>query len=479
MNFVELQSELRNISEHIVVLEQEIEYMKPKTEQEQKSDFDMITKLANEYPIRNNELLKADEVVRKEYVKCIGFITLSNRQKVYEKLLYLTRISKGIKNNDNADEIYEKILGYNKNDFEKMLNGLFEYRYSLILDIFIILNIASDVTEENVLAVIDIGKLLGIESDEMRVIAILAKAVVTNDFEVLKKLEAIDSEVLDLRWSSKFLHYIPEQFLASDRIIYESVYENREIFEKICSKDEEDKYQSINGIYISSIGHSFRTRRKSVECIMGFADVENDFKQDKIEQFIDEDDFLDDADIFLDDAFEEVPLVGSLVGSLDDSLDDLITKSCWNSIYRSTYRSTYLLHNSHMNIEKSDSKFKVIKNSIPCRIIYHVESGMAVKKGEVIISYERFKVEQFINDVNAETPDTETVEIRAEKSGIVFIDETSINAEQVVENEWSCAVIKKVKEKYGIKDKNGKMISAYIVSCFDDYEKLVKLNQKH
>lgn len=52
MNFTELQMELRSIEEHISQLHNEIEKMKPQIEEEKKTDFEAISRLARKHPVK-------------------------------------------------------------------------------------------------------------------------------------------------------------------------------------------------------------------------------------------------------------------------------------------------------------------------------------------------------------------------------------------------------------------------------------------
>ena len=65
MNLTELQIELRNIEEHISKLHQEVENMKPQTEEEKKTNFNEITQIAIKYPINGLNIANASEIIKK------------------------------------------------------------------------------------------------------------------------------------------------------------------------------------------------------------------------------------------------------------------------------------------------------------------------------------------------------------------------------------------------------------------------------
>ena len=93
LNLTELQIELRSIEDHIAQLHSEIENMKPKTDEQKKTDFDAITKLAKQHPINNLGIVNAPEILQKEFVNSLSYLLLTEEKDIYSGLLYLCRVA--------------------------------------------------------------------------------------------------------------------------------------------------------------------------------------------------------------------------------------------------------------------------------------------------------------------------------------------------------------------------------------------------
>jgi predicted nucleic acid-binding Zn-ribbon protein len=95
MNLAELQVELRTIEDKISVLRNEIEKMKPKTEDEKKTEFEKITKLAERHPVINSKIQDAPADVKKLIMAGLSYIIQAEENDRYDRLLFLCRLAKG------------------------------------------------------------------------------------------------------------------------------------------------------------------------------------------------------------------------------------------------------------------------------------------------------------------------------------------------------------------------------------------------
>lgn len=213
MNLTDLQLELRNLEEHIVGLQNEIEKMK-QVVKEDKIDFDKITQLATQYPINNKELAKASEMIQKEYINILSYLLLTSKVNIHNKLLYLTRIAAGCQKQRSAEEIYRSGLKVAISDIETVVEDLKELRQSLIADAMIIANLSQEDNKQILSSIADLASILGCDMEEMRIIAKVVKAIVTNEMEILESITVIDENM----WSGKLQHYIPEEWFIVHRI---------------------------------------------------------------------------------------------------------------------------------------------------------------------------------------------------------------------------------------------------------------------
>ena len=187
--------------------------MKPKANEENQEKYKKINTIAEKYQIKNKALLSAEEDVRTNYVLCLGFLTTSNKNHIYDKLLFLMRIASGIEAYHDSEQLYQDITLFNKNDWDNSLQFLEKYRYSLITDALILMTLKSNEKEEKLSSIVEVAEIFGLSKEELTVCAMVAKAVVTDDFDILNKIPVPTEN----KWNSRFIHYIPKTWLAARR----------------------------------------------------------------------------------------------------------------------------------------------------------------------------------------------------------------------------------------------------------------------
>lgn len=213
MGVTEIQGELRKIQTQLSELELQLEEMKPKANEENQEKYKKINIIAEKYQIKNKALLSAKEDVRTNYVLCLGFLTTSNKNHIYDKLLFLMRIAAGIDAYHDSEQLYQDITLFNKNDWDNSLQFLEKYRYSLITDALILMTLKSNEKEEKLSSIVEVAEIFGVSKEDLTVCAMVAKAVVTDNFDILDGV----SIQRENKWNSKFLHYIPEKWLIKRR----------------------------------------------------------------------------------------------------------------------------------------------------------------------------------------------------------------------------------------------------------------------
>jgi len=83
LNLTELQVELRTIEDRLSVLHNEIEKMKPKTDEEKKTDYEALTKLALKHPLGNRTISNAPEDIKKLFFSGLSYMILSDETDIY------------------------------------------------------------------------------------------------------------------------------------------------------------------------------------------------------------------------------------------------------------------------------------------------------------------------------------------------------------------------------------------------------------
>lgn len=213
MNFTELQVELRSIENQISRLHNEIEKMKPKTEEEKKTDFKKINILARRHTIMNRSMIGMERTIKLFFISSLSYLSLIEEEGMNIRLLYLTRLSFGSGLDINTEEIYKRGLEFKETFIDVTCESLASYKYTYLVEAFILANLSGDVSGELLTVISDIAKMMECDKEEIRVIAQVAKAKLLDDIDVLKELPVPSKN----QWSNCFADYIPHDWIVKQR----------------------------------------------------------------------------------------------------------------------------------------------------------------------------------------------------------------------------------------------------------------------
>lgn len=213
MNLTELQVELRDIERHISQLHLEIENMKPKTDEEKKTDYDAITKLAKQYPITGLGISNASDIQKKQFVTSLSYLLLTEEKNVYARLLYLCRLSFGCNLKMVAEDIYSLGLEFESKDIDKVCMDLEKYKYSYLIEAFVIANLSGESSTNILRMIADLANIMGCDQEEILVLAQIAKSKLMDDVDIVNHIPLPSKN----RWSGKFNDYIPKSWIKSQR----------------------------------------------------------------------------------------------------------------------------------------------------------------------------------------------------------------------------------------------------------------------
>lgn len=214
MNLTELQIQLRSIEERISNLQAEIERMKPQPEDEKKAMYEKITELASKYPLESRRFQESSIVDVKAYISCLAYISLADDSKIYDKLLFLCRLSYGMGLPMPSEDVFKMGLEIDEKCFDKACSELKSRKYSFLADALTLVNITEEATEASFKLIADIAKIFECEREDLRVAAMVAKAVLMEDFNVLKQIPVPSKN----RWMGQFKEHIPEAWIKAQRI---------------------------------------------------------------------------------------------------------------------------------------------------------------------------------------------------------------------------------------------------------------------
>lgn len=187
--------------------------MKPKAKAEEIEQYKKINQIAENHKIKNKLLLAANIETRKYYVCCLGHLFLKKVDDKYESLLFLARIAKGIHCYEDSGELYQDCIMYNENDWKDSIQSLKEHRFSFVVDMLILANLNKYKKDNSLEIIADIAEILAVSESEMQVCGMVAKAVLTDNYNILDRVP----EQMKNKWNSQFVHYIPGKWLTQRR----------------------------------------------------------------------------------------------------------------------------------------------------------------------------------------------------------------------------------------------------------------------
>jgi hypothetical protein len=231
MDIVEIQLKLREIENMVNLLNNEIEKSKPKPEEQVKEKFDNITKLADKEHIYLASIANAPVEIRKLFIRLLSYLGLMDSDNQFEILLYLCRLSFGCGLNEQSYEIYRWGLAFEKSEFENACTQLQEYKYTFLVEAFVLINLSGKATDEILSIVCNVAEIMGCDSEEIGVIAQFAKARLICNIDIVKDIPvptkhgAVEKSIR----SGKFGDYLDDEWIASQRIICGKLYTDRNV----------------------------------------------------------------------------------------------------------------------------------------------------------------------------------------------------------------------------------------------------------
>lgn len=213
MNLTDLQMELRTIEEHISLLHHQIEKMKPQTADQQKTDFEKITKLAAQHPLVNTRIKEAPKEVQKLIMGSLVFLVLAEKTDIYSRLLYLCRLSKGSGYDLSAEELYQLGLAFERSDLDKLGKDLADYKYTYLVEALIVANLSGEASEKTISLIADLANLMKCDKEEMRVLGMMAKSVLLGNPDYMLEMPVPSTN----RWGGKLRDFIPSNWVEKHR----------------------------------------------------------------------------------------------------------------------------------------------------------------------------------------------------------------------------------------------------------------------
>lgn len=216
MDLTQLQAELRAVENKMSELQAEIEKMKPRPQEDTAADYAKIAKAAKQNPLNNPTLKAADEHTKKSYLSGLAYLSFAGQPVDMDRLLYLTALSEGIGYGYEPESLVTLGMRMDENAFEYVSEAVRPHRISFMTDAFVLANMTGAADTSMLEALTGMAHILGCTADDMKVVAAVAKAVLTDNFDMLDNVPPAQA----CKYSGQFKGHIPESWLEKRRVVH-------------------------------------------------------------------------------------------------------------------------------------------------------------------------------------------------------------------------------------------------------------------
>ena len=216
MDLTQLQAELREVENKMSELQAEIEKMKPRPQADLAADYAKIARSAKQAPVNNLLVSAADDYTKKSYLSGLAYLSFAGQPVDMDRLLYLTALSIGIGCGYEPENLVTLGMRMDENAFEAVSEAVRPHRISFMTDALVLANIAGVADTSMMEILTGLANVLGCTVDDMRVIARVSKAVLTENFDALDSVPPEQA----CKYSGQFKGHIPESWLAKRRLVH-------------------------------------------------------------------------------------------------------------------------------------------------------------------------------------------------------------------------------------------------------------------
>lgn len=213
MDLTQLQAELRAVENKMSELQAEIEKMKPRPQKDTAEDYAKIAKAAKQNPLNNPTLKAADDHAKKSYLSGLAYLSFAGQPVDMDRLLYLTALSEGIGYACEPENLITLGMRMDENAFEYVSEAVRPYRYAFLVDALVLANMHGAAELPVLESLAALSHILGCGVEDMKMVAQVAKAVLTQDFDALDKVPP----ELACQYTGQFKPYIPQNWVEKRR----------------------------------------------------------------------------------------------------------------------------------------------------------------------------------------------------------------------------------------------------------------------
>ena len=218
MTASEIQKELSSAEAWINSFQKKIKEMDPPEEKKVSKEFELIMQLAYKYPLKNPILMAACEMDKRYIIESLSFLIQIQESGRYERLLYLCRLARGIAYDKSAEDIYKLGIKVDEIEVKNFCMALEDYKYTCLVEMLIIANIPEKASEDILAFISGIAEILGCDEEELKVVATVAKARISENYDILDNIFRLSAVQMRDVWVEQLKTYIPEKWIVGRRM---------------------------------------------------------------------------------------------------------------------------------------------------------------------------------------------------------------------------------------------------------------------
>ncbi|MCT8977446.1 hypothetical protein N4T77_12615 [Clostridium sp. CX1] len=254
----EMENDIKDISIKLEGLLKGLENLKPKDNINNQTDFMKISRLAEQYPIREHSLEEADNYKKKLYLTMLSAISQTNNDNREEKLVFLHRILSGIKYEGSLESVVKDGMAISDKTIGEFIKCMEDSKSKqlFIFESLIISNLGGEIDDIAKKYISDLIGFLGITKEEAIFLIKLSAVVLEQSNSKYKELVNTRTKTVD---TSIFVKSYLKDFVTGVICDTESMYYAYDM------DADEEMISSISGKYKAGIEVVFENVRFNLE----------------------------------------------------------------------------------------------------------------------------------------------------------------------------------------------------------------------
>lgn len=211
-SIAKLQQEIRSIRNEIIKLDARLEVLDSellnyKDTPTENSEYKRIYEIAQIMPILLHPIVKETLVVKKNYFGILMMIVTVDDSINENQLLFLQRMVMSDKNNSRLDYYLSSMGAIHSEDVLLKMDEQIKKKYgkNLVLDMLLLSGLSKGVTKSAGQVIANIATFLGILKSDLQHIVIVAKAILTQNIDIV----SVDEQQI-IKMNELFGYYLSE-----------------------------------------------------------------------------------------------------------------------------------------------------------------------------------------------------------------------------------------------------------------------------